>query len=287
MYRTENKYSKIRIIENFGGELFVILLAVEIDELQNYSRLPIIICPVADIRQITNVGIYIINEKHQTICIKWPLKLSDEGKHGDYADWLHSELMEISDIYKLHFQKRVKPPNLHIYVREFNLEDELDNDDVTLIQLIFEEQNIREEQFQRNPFRSQDQPASDVFIARFRLQEKNLHTVDTAMQNEHLNCGICFEELNSGQKYSIWPYRPASDVFIARFRLQERNLHTVDTAMKNEHLNCGICFEELNFGQKYSIWPCESQIPHMFHFECMLKLLRTNNQCPFCRQPAE
>jgi hypothetical protein len=49
--------------------------------------------------------------------------------------------------------------------------------------------------------------------------------------------------------------------------------------------NCSVCLEALQLGEYYSHWPCSAR--HVFHYDCMLNVLRRQNQCPLCRHPVE
>jgi hypothetical protein len=73
----------------------------------------------------------------------------------------------------------------------------------------------------------------------------------------------------------------ASPRFIAEFRLSDRQRipeDLVDTI-------CTICLEDFQLDSCYAEWPCTAK--HIFHFDCMLGVLRTKNTCPLCRFPVE
>lgn len=78
---------------------------------------------------------------------------------------------------------------------------------------------------------------------------------------------------------------PASVQFIARFRMKRANL--VDSTMLEQQLNCTICLSDFQLDEHYEQWPCPSSVPHRFHFNCMLNILRRQNTCPICRHPVE
>uniref|UniRef100_A0AC34F5E1 RING-type domain-containing protein n=1 Tax=Panagrolaimus sp. ES5 TaxID=591445 RepID=A0AC34F5E1_9BILA len=72
---------------------------------------------------------------------------------------------------------------------------------------------------------------------------------------------------------------------VACFRfLEESNENLFGEEMQQDE--CVICFEKFELGGKVHPWPCASQVPHIFHFQCMLEWLRRSNNCPFCQQPA-
>jgi hypothetical protein len=48
---------------------------------------------------------------------------------------------------------------------------------------------------------------------------------------------------------------------------------------------CTICLETFKRGESYSQWPCPAH--HVFHYDCMLNVLRRQNQCPLCRHTVE
>ena len=73
----------------------------------------------------------------------------------------------------------------------------------------------------------------------------------------------------------------ASPRFIAEFRLEgPKTLNTQIPETK-----CVICYEQFLIGDQYSTWPCAAQ--HMFHYQCMLEVLRKQNHCPLCRHAVE
>ncbi|CAF0829687.1 unnamed protein product [Rotaria sp. Silwood1] len=76
----------------------------------------------------------------------------------------------------------------------------------------------------------------------------------------------------------------ASPRYITRFRL---NNHHQVTSFQTDVLasTCSVCLEKFEIGQTYVCWPCEGQ--HMFHYACMLDVLRAKNTCPLCRHSVE
>ena len=48
---------------------------------------------------------------------------------------------------------------------------------------------------------------------------------------------------------------------------------------KLELPNCCICQDEIQLGKETVLLPCG----HMYHWECCLEWLKTNNTCPICR----
>lgn len=80
----------------------------------------------------------------------------------------------------------------------------------------------------------------------------------------------------------------ASPEFIAKFRLgQNLQKHSIDYEMQKQEPKCMICLEDFHINETYRIWPCLSKIPHIYHDECMLNILRRQNTCPICRCPVE
>lgn len=130
---------------------------------------------------------------------------------------------------------------------------------------------------------------SQNLLHRRRTNVQNINTDEDDYQQNHF---IREEEtrryLNS-QRRSVFEHFfsetvPASPEFIAQFRLEHlRNPKFCDLSMKTNQISCHICVEPFELDQSYAQWPCSSHIPHLFHFECMLKLLRQSNSCPLCR----
>ncbi|CAF1425063.1 unnamed protein product, partial [Adineta steineri] len=79
----------------------------------------------------------------------------------------------------------------------------------------------------------------------------------------------------------LYQVTSASPRFIAQFRLSNRLL--VDDALLDT--TCTICLENFQLNESYAEWPCPGR--HVFHFNCMLKVLRERNTCPLCRSPVE
>uniref|UniRef100_A0AC35GWS5 RING-type domain-containing protein n=1 Tax=Panagrolaimus sp. PS1159 TaxID=55785 RepID=A0AC35GWS5_9BILA len=200
----------------------------------NYER-PFTICPVSDIRRIVSEGIYCINDSNVKVQLRWPSK--SLLKEDYRAEWLHSELLEISEEYREHYDFLIHVWHLH--------EKQVDE--------------IKEPTMFRFMF--------------FLNEEKNIHRL---MLQRLSFYNHFFMDFNANDSFDT----------IAIFRvLEELHRNFVDETLKNE--KCLICLDGLNFGERYSKWPCQSLIPHRFHFECMLKWLRTNNRCPLCQQPAK
>jgi hypothetical protein len=48
---------------------------------------------------------------------------------------------------------------------------------------------------------------------------------------------------------------------------------------------CSICLDKFQSGQCYAQWSCEDQ--HIFHYACMLDVLRRQNTCPKCHHAVD
>lgn len=82
------------------------------------------------------------------------------------------------------------------------------------------------------------------------------------------------------------PISPATAEFIANFRLErERNRKVVDMNMVKKQIECTLCQEGFEVNDFYATWPCSGA--HVFHYDCMLKSLRTRNTCPNCRHAVD
>jgi len=96
--QSQHKFNnQLFIIENNFEQLCVVLLKKKLYENSYFENdlSPFVICPVTDIRKIV---------QYQGICygedsswIPWPFETTDEQ---DYSEWLHEQLMEISEHYK-------------------------------------------------------------------------------------------------------------------------------------------------------------------------------------------
>ena len=88
--------NQLYIIENCDKQLFVVLLRKKINEELNAEEQlsPFIICPVTDICKITELRGICYGE--ELSWIPWPIMSPNEQ---NYSDWLHEELMQISQVY--------------------------------------------------------------------------------------------------------------------------------------------------------------------------------------------
>jgi hypothetical protein len=48
---------------------------------------------------------------------------------------------------------------------------------------------------------------------------------------------------------------------------------------------CSICLDDYRLKPCFGQWPCPAK--HMFHFDCMVDVLRAGNTCPLCRFQVE
>ena len=64
---------------------------------------------------------------------------------------------------------------------------------------------------------------------------------------------------------------------LKRFNLEERFCKKINGKM--ELPNCCICQSEIEIGNQTVLLPCG----HMYHWDCCLHWLKTNNTCPICR----
>ena len=53
----------------------------------------------------------------------------------------------------------------------------------------------------------------------------------------------------------------------------------------NEKYECSVCCEELQIGDKMAAFSCPGK--HIFHENCILQWLKTNNNCVLCRHEIE
>ena len=75
-------------------------------------------------------------------------------------------------------------------------------------------------------------------------------------------------------------HRPATNEALRklkRFSLSERFCKKANGKM--ELFNCCICQCEIEIGKETVLLPCG----HMYHWECCLHWIKTNNTCPICR----
>jgi len=65
---------------------------------------------------------------------------------------------------------------------------------------------------------------------------------------------------------------------LKRFKMVEK-YSKKDGKNKKEFPNCCICISDIKLGELTIMLPCA----HMFHDNCVVSWLKTNNTCPVCR----
>ncbi|CAF1147269.1 unnamed protein product [Adineta steineri] len=245
---------------NDSDQLFVIMLKTNGNEGLDFAdeSSPFIVCAVANIRKITYVDGICYGK--DSSWIRWSATAAGAD---EYANWLHLQLIEISDIYKQRYEQRLR------YEPDNNLL-----------------------QYRGNEFSTFDN------ITHRNTCKQRSRANTTTMHNNNLSA-LIHEEKNY-QRFKIerqstieiltylftTPPKPATAEFIAQFRLKhERNKQVVNMDMVNKQIKCTPCREDLQLNELYANWPCRGT--HLFHYECMLGLLRQGNKCPNCRHEVE
>ncbi|CAF4168797.1 unnamed protein product, partial [Adineta steineri] len=260
------KYAeKLVIIRNASDELFVALLKMNENEgLDLTDELsPFIVCPVTDIRKMThnNGSCYGKDSSWIPWPWPWPVIVTDEY---EYANWLHHKLLEISDVYKQRHEQRLR--------YEPNSEPLQDGTHPILRLGTIEYRNTRQRRPQVNMTATHDSPLSALIHEENNNQRFKIERQTTIEYFNNLSASTS----------------PATAEFIARFRLEhEHNHQVVNEDMMKEQNTCTVCMEDLKINQFYARWPCSDAVPHLFHYDCMLELLRMRNTCPNCRYEVE
>ncbi|CAF2609544.1 unnamed protein product [Rotaria sp. Silwood2] len=257
--QSQHRYSnQLCIIKNYSEHLFVIILRE--NPYQSFSVTdglsPFIICPVTDIKKIT---------EDQGICygedsswIQWPTMLRHR-QH--FSHWLHEELMQISEDYKREY--------------EYHLQHERQNRSQAQLNYLDWNNTRNAFNFGRISQRGIPLTSRTRYLSRF----------DKFVREEENFQRLKFERQDFLERILVYT-TPASPQFIANFRIQaENNKRLIDLTMKRKQYKCMICLEELKLNDLYATWPCPSTTPHIFHHECMLNTLRMQNTCPICRHP--
>ncbi|CAF0847358.1 unnamed protein product [Adineta steineri] len=282
--KSSYKYTKnLEIIEDNSGQFFVILKmnGNERLDLADESS-PSIVCPVIDIRKITHAGGICYGD--DSSWIRWPVTTTEATDENEYAIWLHDQLIEISDAYK---ERLYDVINIIFYPND-NQSSSLQINEMTdthsfLEAIVKYEQRLRDEPY-NEPLRynqgldiREDQlfytlvrkkTASDIRLSALIHEEKNHQRFKIERQS---TTGYWYNPLAS--------IAPAPAQCIAKFRLDhEHNKQVVNMDMQNKQNTCTVCMEDLKINEFYARWPCPRA--HLFHYDCMLKLLRTRNTCP-------
>ncbi|CAF0912905.1 unnamed protein product [Adineta steineri] len=261
---SSNKYAEnLVIIRNASDELFVVLLKMNENEgldLTDESS-PFIVCPVTDIRKMThNNGIcYGDDSSWIPWPWPWPVIVTDEN---EYANWLHHQLLEISDVYKQRHEQRLR--------YEPNSEPLQDGTHPILRLGTIEYRNTRQRRPQVNMTATHNSPLSALIHEENNNQRFKIERQTTIEYFNNLSASTS----------------PATAEFIARFRLEhKRNQQVVNEDMMNKQIKCTPCLEDLKINEPYARWPCPGN--HLFHYTCMLDSLRERNTCPNCRHEVE
>ncbi|CAF3564289.1 unnamed protein product [Rotaria sp. Silwood1] len=249
----------LAIIQNNYDHLFVVILKVNLNErLDGHDESsPFIICPVTDIRKITQYGGICYGK--DLSWIHWPIV---EMNEQNCAEWLHEKLMEISDVYKKRYEERLRyerDDEIPSYFTDQPLESGITR------RRRDRQQNLRINEATRNEHQLSQLIREEKNIQRLKIERQNI------LENiENLREPIC----------------PANAEFIAKFRLNhEHERKLVDMDMVKKQIECTLCQEDLKLNDSYAIWPCPGA--HLFHYDCMLKSLRMRNTCPNCRHEVE
>jgi hypothetical protein len=136
-----------------------------------------------------------------------------------------------------------------------------------------------------------------MIVIYFSYEEAGLH--EQKQRQRHLQRMIEAERQHHLQQliqeeteYQMHEYRndfsrsfqgitPASPRIIAEYRMNGPLTASDDLMFEN----CPICIQDFQVNRQYARWPCPAQ--HLFHFTCIMKVLRTGNKCPICRNPVE
>ncbi|CAF0843202.1 unnamed protein product [Adineta steineri] len=199
------KYDKnLVIVRNDYDESFVVILEMnENEELDlNDISSPFIVCPVTDIREITNADGIGYDENFPWI--PWPVTATDDHV---YAKWLRIRVMTIRHVYN----RRHVPLDPFARQRRSRVNITTTHNR-HLSALIREENNHRfqiEQQSTADNMNNQSMTsissATARFIARFRLRhERNQKFVNMDMQNEQNQCAICLKYLEINEVYARW-----------------------------------------------------------------------------------
>ncbi|CAF1182412.1 unnamed protein product [Rotaria sordida] len=252
--------NQLFIIKNYSQHLFVIILRKNLNENLNiHDQLsPFIICPVTDIRKITEYGGICYGQ--DLSWISWPTMLPNEQNS---SDWLHEELIQISQHYKEQYEYRLQ------YERENEYEYQRDHQDWNYS---YDTINYDQIHQRRIPIKTRTEHLTD--LEKFIREEENFQRLKRERQQLIQRIFECTN--------------PASPKFIAYFRIRETNNNNkICSIMAQNNIKCIICLEEFQLNDSYSKWPCTSKTPHIFHYDCMLNTLRMKNTCPICRYPVE
>ncbi len=123
---------------------------------------------------------------------------------------------------------------------------------------------------------------------RRRRETPKTKTADESELEQLIHEEKNIQRLRLERQHFYEQYSSASPQFIAKFRMEHKlNKKLIDSTMEQEDRKCIICYADFKLNDCYEKWPCPSNIPHIFHYECILNILRRSNTCPICRHPIE
>ncbi|CAF1270978.1 unnamed protein product [Adineta steineri] len=247
---------------NDSDQLFVVILKINANEgLNPYDESsPFIVCPVNDIRKITHVNGICYGK--DSSWIRWPVTATDDN---GYANWLHDQLLEISDVYKQRHEQRLRHESDNKPLQQRHGTQFLRFD------------NIKHRDNRKRRSRVNTTITHNSHLSTLIHEENNIQLFKIERQSTTENVrNLLVPD----------PTSPATAQFIAQFRFEhEHNQQVVNMNMMNDQIMCTLCLENLKINEFYARWPCPGA--HLFHYDCMLKSLRDRNTCPNCRHEVE
>ncbi|CAF3817524.1 unnamed protein product [Adineta steineri] len=257
-----NYTKNLVIIRNDSDQLFVVILKMNANEgLNPYDESsPFIVCPVNDIRKITHVNGICYGK--DSSWIRWPVTATDDN---GYANWLHDQLLEISDVYKQRHEQRLRHESDNKPLQQRHGTQFLRFD------------NIKHRDNRKRRSRVNTTITHNSHLSTLIHEENNIQLFKIERQSTTENVrNLLVPD----------PTSPATAQFIAQFRFEhEHNQQVVNMNMMNDQIMCTLCLENLKINEFYARWPCPGA--HLFHYDCMLKSLRDRNTCPNCRHEVE
>ena len=194
----------------------------------------------------------VISNNGFTDNISFPLKTRHHYRAR--MDWLHTRLMILSSRYQ------------YLYVELFFLRNVIMNtNQMIVIYFSYEEAVLREEEERQHHLQRMIEAER-----RHRLQQLIEEETEYQMHEYRNDLSRRFQGITS-----------ASPRIIAEYRVNG----PLTASDKLMYENCPICIEDYQVKRHYARWSCPAE--HMFHFSCILNVLRTGNKCPIYRHPVE
>lgn len=128
---------------------------------------------------------------------------------------------------------------------------------------------------------------SSTIVFYFRHQEVFITEQDERKRKRHFELLINQETLRqihqceNDRDGCLEDIKLTSPRIIAEYRMEGPDIVNEDLTYET----CPICLNDYEENCQFARWRCPGK--HLFHFDCILQVLRDRNLCPMCRYPLQ